>query len=76
MKEIEPDFCTECFKDGEVYEVDQGVYLCKDCLREWEEYEEEDRRSNPDNYCKSCFQYSEILERQKCPQCFEGDGYT
>ena len=71
-----PGFCDECFKDGEVFEVDNDMYLCRECLREYEEMEEEERRSNPENYCRKCFKYSEVLENGKCPPCFEMDGYT
>lgn len=67
-------FCDECFKTIETYETQYG-YLCDECLGKQDEQEEEDRRNDIENYCLSCGCYSEILERFKCPACFEMDGY-
>jgi hypothetical protein len=71
------DECNRIVEDlSDIYEGEDGYRQCGKCA--WQEYlqQEEDRRDDPENYCVSCGRYSEILDRQKCPMCFEGDGYT
>lgn len=71
---IDKGFCEECGKTGDFYEMD-GICLCPDCEEEYIEAEEEWCRTDPQNYCLKCSEYSEILDRGKCPMCFEVAGY-
>jgi hypothetical protein len=69
-------YCDDCGKTGKTYEIqDDGFRYCPDCYGRHMREQEEELRNDPDNYCVKCGAYSEILERGKCPACFESGGY-
>jgi ssDNA-binding Zn-finger/Zn-ribbon topoisomerase 1 len=66
--------CERCGKEKQLYFSEEyWQYLCSDC-----EYilTRQQMYSDMENYCQKCGHFAEILEKGKCPKCFELDGYT